>query len=517
LKRRVRPSWAVRGVVFFLALSTASCLAPTGSPDADSPEARPLIIGVPESNVSGSEIGFGQFLNLLSLEGLIYVGADGRPTPWLAQRWAWEDDYRRLRVYLRPNAYLHDGRRLEAPIAAELVRQAIANSKALYPALNDVADVRPEGQFELVFDLSRPSGQLPEDLSVPLRTSRAGTVVGTGPFRIVSTDPEELRLEGFEDYYLGRPSVQQVRVRPIPTLRTSWSSLLRGDVDVVTDVPADAVAFIRNDDVRVFSFARWYQFVIAFNSQKGPLQSPDVRRALNLAVDRTALIDNVLQGAGTPSTGPLWPQHWAYDASLTSYGYDPAEAAALLDAAGYPLPSSSRDEASPPSRFRITCLIPENFSVWERMALKVQKNLFDIGVDMAFRSLPVEEFNKLVLAGDFEAAFNDMISGPTPGRAYIFWRSRRAFKGDVNVFGYENAEAERLFAMLQTSTNDAATRSTVRRLQQVLLRDPPALFLTWNTRARAIHGHIAVPDSGRDPLTTLWQWQPDSGTFAAAE
>jgi peptide/nickel transport system substrate-binding protein len=455
--------------------------------------------------MSGPSVGFSEYVNILSLEGLTNLGADGRAAPMLASRWEWANDYRRLRVYLRPGVVLHDGRALDSHLTAALLREAIANSKEFYPALNDVESVGTDGDLQLVLELSEPSGLLPEDLSVLLRTGERGTV-GTGPYRVVSRDPKLLVLEGFDRFYLGQPaSISRVEMKPIDTLRTSWSSLLRGEVDMVSDVPADAVAFIRSDEVQIESFARWYQFQIAFNSQRGALRSPAVRRALNLAIDRNALIRKVFQGAGQPSTGPIWPQYWAYDNSIQPYAFDPAQAAALLDAAGYPVAAAS-DSGGPPARFRFTCLLPEKFSVWERIALEVQKSLFDIGVDMQFQVVPIGEFTNRILAGDFESALNDMISGPTPGRAFIFWRSARSFKGTVNVFGYENAESERLFESLRRSTNEAAVRSTTRRLQQVLLNDPPALFLAWNTRARAIRRDFVVPEAGRDPLLTVSRW-----------
>jgi hypothetical protein len=108
-----------------------------------------------------------------------------------------------------------------------------------------------------------------------------------------------------------------------------------------------------------------------------------------------------------------------------------------------------------------------------------------------------------------------MSSGPTPGRAYVFWRSRRGFNGELNVFGYENAEAEKLFSVLNTSMNDAAVRSATARLQQVLLNDPPALFLAWNARARAIRTAFVIPEGGGDPLNSLWKWTPAPGARPA--
>jgi peptide/nickel transport system substrate-binding protein len=468
--------------------------------------------------VAGAELGVGQLANVFfNFESLTINGIDGRALPRLAETWQWENNDLRLRINLRSGVVLHDDRPLTPEIAAGLVRLAVSHppNVARYPSFSDIASVSAGEGLQLVIDLTRPSAMLPEDLTVPLDVGPEST--GTGPFRIVSKEPEVV-LERFDKYYMGRPSIARVVIRSFDTLRTSWASLLRGTVDMVYDVPADAVEFIRSDDIDVIPFPRWYQFVIAFNSQKGPLRSPIVRRALNLAVDRQNLIDKVLQGRGTPSTGPVWPKFWAYDSSITPYGFDPTEAQALLDRAGFPMPVTSDVAELPPARLRITCLVPENFSVWERVALEVQKDLFDIGVDMQFTALPVEGFVGRVQTGQFDAILNDIISGPTPGRASIFWRSARTFKGPYNIFGYENQEADRLIDVFRASTNDAAIRSATRRLQRVFLDDPPALFIAWNERARAINRRFQVPDdAGRDPILSVARWVAGAQSRQVAE
>ena len=99
------------------------------------------------------------------------------------------------------------------------------------------------------------------------------------------------------------------------------------------------------------------------------------------------------------------------------------------------------------------------------------------------------------------------MSGPYPRRApYIFWGSARNVKG-FNFFGYENPEAERLFEVLRTSINEAAVRSATRNLQRVLLDDPPAIFLAWNQRSRAVRRDFrVVQEPDRDPLDSIWRW-----------
>jgi peptide/nickel transport system substrate-binding protein len=483
----------------------AACGRTSSEPAKDIHGTEPVVlrVGVPEGNVPGEDLGVGQFVNILNYESLTLNGTDGRAVPRLAERWQWDDSDLTLRVYLRPNVFLHDNRPFAGQIAADLVLEAVTREQNLarYPSFADIESVTARGPLELAIGLKRPSGMLPEDLTVPLGSGQDDA--GTGPFRTVSRGSEVL-LEAFDRYYLGKPAIDRVVVRSFEALRTSWASLLRGELDMLYDVPVDGVEFIRNDDVEVISVPRWYQYHLAFNAHAGALRSAVVRKALNVAVDRNRIVEEVLKNAGESSSGPLYPKYWAYDPTQPRYDYDPAAAAALLDAAGYPLPRQPNGNG-PRARFHFTCLLPQNFAIWERVALAIQRDLFNVGVDMQFKTVPFGEFNGLVGAGRFDAALLDMISGPTPARAYIWWRSAERFQGLFNVFGYENAEAERLFETLLRSTSEAAVRSATSRLQRVIYDDPPAIFVAWSTRTRAVNKRFAMP-AGRDPMLTMSRW-----------
>jgi peptide/nickel transport system substrate-binding protein len=466
--------------------------------------------------VPTDDLGVNQFVNFLSSESLTLNGLDGRATPRLAERWQWEDDDLTLRLDLRPNAFLHDNTPFKGQVAVELVTEAITQPRNLvrYPSFTDIESVTAVKELQLLFRLKRPSASLPEDLSVPLGVRRDGTGNGSGPYRIVSKEPDVV-LEAFERYHLGQPAIDRVVVRRFDALRTSWASLLRGELDMLYDVPADAVDFVRNDNVDVISVPRWYQYLLAFNGNHRVLRSPLVRKALNLAVDRAAIVKKVLHGTGEVSSGPFHPKYWAYDATQAQYQHDPAAAAAMLDAAGYPLPAIAT-RGIPRARFRFTAVLPQHFAVWERVALEIQRDLINVGVDMQFKSVPFGEFNATIGTGQFDAAVLDMITGPTPARAYISWRSARRFKGQLNVFGYENAEVERLFDSLFRTTNEAATRSTTSKLQRAMLEDPPAIFIAWSTRTRAINKRFAFPNTSRDPLVDISQWRLSEPRQASA-
>ena len=494
-----RRAWFLCGVFLLFIALVSGCTSATPTEGAGR---NILTIGAPEGLMA--DLGPQNLVAFLTVEGLTQLNGNGRAIPRLAEGWSWERDGRSLRILLRPDVTLHDGTPLTAPLAADLLREAVArpSNQTLYTALRDISSISAEGERDLVVTLSQPSAFLPEDLELPLAVGPER--IGTGPYRVVKREGSEIVMRRFERYYDGIPHIEQVVVRPFGTMRTAWASLLRREVDMVTHVPPDAIQFLQNEDVDVVTFPRRYQYLVAFNSRRPPFNSAGVRRALNYAVNRQALIEDVLQGRGNPSTGPLWPRHWAYDTSIASFGFDPNLAMSLLNDAGFGL--DVRHAGRPRSRFRFTCLVPADYSLIERVGLTVQKQLYNIGVDMQFEVVSIKEFDSRIRDGRFEAILIDMLSGPSFGRSYLFWASTTRFKG-LNVFGYENPEAERLWGILRTSTNDAAIRSATSNLQRVLLADPPALFLAWDERSRAIRRDFqVVRDPDRDPVSTISRW-----------
>jgi peptide/nickel transport system substrate-binding protein len=519
---RRRSEVVLRCGATLLVCASIAC-APPSLPVSSASSEDELTVGFPEAT-GDPELGAGQFAQLLSLEGLTILHVDGRAMPRLAERWEWENDGLALRIHLRPDIFLHDNRPFDAPTAAAILTENVKRprNQSLYPSLSDIVSVAAddkttEDELDVVIQLSKRSAFLPEDLALQLSTGD-GNTIGTGPYRVAKRGNDETILEQNTRYYQGAPAIKRIVVRPFDALRTAWTSLLRGEVDMVTDVPAEAVEFIQNDDVQVINYKRWYQFLIAFNASRQPFTKPAVRRALNLAIDRQEIIDKALRGYGTPSSGPIWPEHWAYDASVQPFGFDPRQAEALLDAAGYTRGSARETSPVEGSRVRVTCLLPDGFSILERIALFVQKQLYDVGVDMQFEVVDISTYGERIGTKQFDCVLIDIVSGPTLARPYIFWRSARSFRGSYNVFGFENAEAERLFQQLRESSNETAVRSATNRLQRVFLDDPPALFLVWNARTRAVRREFQIAaDPGRDPISKIEQWTLRDNQLAGAE
>lgn len=491
-----------------LGLLTEACQRQPAPATAEPPVAAR--IGVPEADVAASDMGLPQVATILSTEGLTSRGNDGRAAPRLAESWTQSPDGLTWRFTLRSGVTFHDGTPVTAEAVAATLRAAIANRAGLvlFPGLADIVSVDPIGDTRLEIKLKRRSTFLLDDLHYPItRRLPDRTVVGTGPFRTVRTTASEIDLERNDSYYQGRPQIGRVVVRPYPTLRTAWASLMRNEIDVLWDVSRDAVEFVSSSDVALYSYQRTYVYVIAFNHRHRTLRETPVRRALNAAVDREALIRGALKGQGVPASGPLWTQHWAYDTSLRGYVYDPSLAGAILDAAGL---KPALKAGGRRSRLTFTCILPEKWLDWERIALDVQKQLYDAGVDMQLQVLPADEFNRRIQGGTFDAAMIELLSATPYSRPYAFWRGAGA-EPTANVFGYRNPVVDRWFDAIRAAAGDAEYRAAAGQLQRALLEDPPALFLAWGRRTRAVSRRFNVPiEAGQDPVSNFWRWTPDT-------
>jgi ABC-type oligopeptide transport system substrate-binding subunit len=173
--------------------------------------------------------------------------------------------------------------------------------------------------------------------------------------------------------------------------------------------------------------------------------------------------------------------------------------------AGLPL-KESNDSRLPPARLRFTCLVPEGFIIYEHLALEVQKQLSEVGVDIKFDVQKFSTYNIRARDGEFEAVMVDLASGPGLSRSSIFWRSPDRSEV-LKSFGYRNPETETLFESLHAATSDSQARPIIRALQTAFAQNPPAIFLAWNERARAVRGDFQIAvEQGTDPLPRLWQW-----------
>jgi peptide/nickel transport system substrate-binding protein len=455
-------------------------------------------IGIASPPVGGQEMGSRAIINLLKADPWLTNKSDGRPGDRIVTSWSWDESGTVLRLKLRPDVVFHDG----IPLTPDLAAKSLRAWGPDQDSFASVVSVEPAASDTVVLRLKERNSFVLPDLTAIMALKPDNRDIGTGPYQIVNRQNADAKLTAFTRYYRGRPALAGIDVINYPTQRKAWAGMMRGDIDMLHEVSRDAVEFVEAEtSVNTYSFPRPYYIPLAFNVRRPVLRDARVRQAINIAVDRSALVREGLRGRGTTSDGPVHPQNWAYAPPEHPFAYDPAEARRLLDEAGYLARRSS--DAAVPIRFQFRCLVFAEDQRFDRIALLVQKQLADVGIDMQLEPVPLEMLGKRAAAGDFDAFIMEM-AGRSLSRVYEFWRSR---DGAFLNSGYMTADT--VLDRIRAASSDDEVRAGVRELGRVFRGDPPAAFLVWQEQSRSVVAKFdVVPEEKRDILTNLWMWGP---------
>ena len=271
--------------------------------------------------------------------------------------------------------------------------------------------------------------------------------------------------------------------------------------------PAEAVEFVRNDDIQVISFPRG---VTSSSSLSIPARRHSIagraaraeRRCRSRALDRKRPA-----GPRRPSTGPIWPKHWAYDPIGSTVQLSiRAVATSLLDALG--LRRSRQDRRrSAGARFAFTCLLPGEFQPARTHRPGSSEAAVQHRRRHAVRGRPDRGIRRRIRDGRFEAVLIDMISGPTLGAAvHVLAIARADSKGSTSS-ATKTPRPSGCSRLLRTSTNEA--RGAVGDqppAARAARRSAGAVPRVERASPRRQRDFQVVREPDRDPLFTIWQW-----------
>jgi peptide/nickel transport system substrate-binding protein len=497
------------GIVW--ALSALGC--GTATPPAPSSGPATIVIGVPQSRLLDPSLGVSLLAKTLALERPTGNDASGRTSPRLIDSWTETDNGLTWRLVLKSQLRYQDGTPLTAADVKRHLDEArdVPAGQTLSVCVPDIRDVSIAGDREVVVRLNRRCAFLLDDLDMPVTRPAVENrpLVGTGPFVITSSTKDEIVLEANPYYYLGRPAIGRVVVKAYDTLRTAWADMMRGRVDFLWEVGPDTAEFLVDQaSVQVRSYLSYYAYTIIMNSARPIFRDPAVRRALNIGVNREELLQQALKGQGLTGDDTVWPSFWARDGSVPGWRYDPAEAAGLLEIARRSggLRTSGVKAGAPVVEF--TCLLPANFTIYERLALLVQRQLRLVNVEMRIEALPADVYNRRIQTGDFDAVLTNMAGGPYRTIHYRFWHSP-GISRRWNFWGYQDAAVDAALEQMRDAPDDDGTRAAMRALSLALRENPPAIVLAWSNTVQAVSRRFEVPDGAvsRDALHSLSRWR----------
>ena len=499
------------GFKMLIACSFAAAACSPSGPTGPQPPADTLVIGIASDLQSwnpylAEDANDEAILNLiypsLAVEQPDYQTHPPSFAPSLAESWEFSDDGLELVFHLRKDAVWSDG----APVnAADLIFSwEVQTSDELGWAWGDITDsiagVEAIDDHTVRYSFThRYPYQLMDVNDGPIVPSHAWSgiplttweeqswrdlVVSAGPFRPVSHSPQqEIVLERNSRFFeSGRPKIERLVFRVVPSTTPLINQLLSGAVDLVNGIPpSDAARVQAAPDVDLTIYADRSYTHVCWNLERPVFAETAVRRALALAVDRDSLIDVVYDGFALPSVGPVLSSMWAFNRALEPVPFDLEEARRLLAGAGWSDSDGDGvlDRGGEDLEFEL--LAPSESEVRQDVALMIERDLARIGVRVTPRFVEWGALQAAMAGGDFDAFVNRWVE-PTQVDLWGIWHSSPPGEATFNFGGYRNPEVDRLLEAVEEAPDFADQKPLLDEIQNLIVADQPYLFLVENTR-----------------------------------
>lgn len=436
-------------------------------------------------------------------ETLTRYNAETRRTEGvLATRWTSSKDRRTWTFTLRDNVQFHSGR----PLTAEAVKEAIERTMKLKASASYVWDpvqkITPIGKRQVRFELSRPAPldivasatyaawiyEVSDDAKDYRATSR-----GTGPYTVASWNPgseNELELTAFKDYWGGWDGnrYQKVVFQAVPQSSTAAQLMSSGEGTYAGGLPPQLLDTLRGrSGVTVRERPSWQTLIGLLNTEKKPLDDLRVRQAVANALDYKEIV-TASRGALVASDGVIPEGMLGHTTTLDLPG-DRDRARTLLKEAGYG-PGSGRI-------IKLEMTYPAGYDTVSTVGDVMKAQLRPLGIDLQVKGLTWSSAQwpraKKKNPDERQDIFV-MWWWPDDPEPLSYFRNvfRTEKEISYNLAYYSNPELDRLIDQVGalTATDPDRAARTYRRMQEILIRDAPVLFLGTGTYQRVLSSDV---------------------------
>ncbi len=353
-------------------------------------------------------------------EGLVRADFEtGEALPGLAESWEISNDGLVYTFHLREGMVFHDGEPINAAAVVRSMNRPLnpddpSYFDGMYMYFNQGIDnwesIEAIDEFTVQLTLKAPNAaQLlvltrPDGyIMSPKAMDEFGTEVGlnvamAGPFKVDRFVPgQEAVLVANEDYWAGRPFLDQIIIRSFPDEASVLAALEAGEVDLTLYAPFTSVprfATDESDGIRIEIGAPLVSLFAGLNVTQAPLDNLLIRQAINYAIDRDALIEAGLNGLAVAPASILAPNDLGYDPAGEAMSvYDPDRAAELIAESGIATPIPIEVSF-------------ENNRFWPQLGELMAADLEAVGFEVTLARLDQGSFQGRVSDGVSQIALN---------------------------------------------------------------------------------------------------------------
>jgi ABC-type transport system substrate-binding protein len=418
--------------------------------------------------------------------GLLLIGATGEITPGIAKSWYVEDDNVTWIFNLRKGARFHNGRE----ITAEDVKYSY--ERLLSPALNspnswfldqvqgamefnkgavrEVKGIKVLDRYRIAIKLSAPYSGFLLNLGqyvcsiLPKEDVEKGKITGCGPFILESVDKNGCTLSVFKDYFGGTAYVDKIKVNYNGA--ESAKSLINKECDFITfeskshmeELKVASISGIKYKSIMATYYA-------GFNLRSNSLlmKSSEARKALNFAINKKKIINEILGGLAEEAKG-AFPPNLVDNSYLTSFEYNPRLAKELLVKSGV-------------SNQRLKVLIREESgdNLFNKIAKYIISDLKEVGIECSIEKVSSEKYHKIESISKIDLFISRWICDT--GDMDNFLQPMFNPDNQTDFTGYNNPTVTEMMNKAREIVNPQKRLQMYKDTQKLIVNDVPWIFL----------------------------------------
>ena len=405
---------------------------------------------------------------------------------------------------LKPNLHFQDGTPMNADDVAFTI-QKIQDPALKSPKQADWADatIKEVSPLEIQFVLKQPYSPFLANTTVGIIPKHIWqnvsddqfiysqynmSSIGSGPYKISSIVhdsggiPVEYDLSTWNGYYGEKPHISSISFKFFQDEASALSALDSGSIDSLASIPpsaAEALASNSAQSYTVISAPLPRVFGLFLNQNNNPvLADKSVRQALDMSVDRTAIVNSVLDGYGTAIQGPL-PLGMSTSTDANDHP-DISGAQAILAKDGWKKNTDGvyekKSGKSASTTLSISIYTADTPDL-KRAADMVKDEWTAIGVQVDVRVFEESDLYQNVIR---PRKYDALLFGELVGKdrdVYAFWHSSQRNAPGLNVAMYANSNVDALLDKMRSSSDDAVRNAAYGQLDQDIRADVPAVFL----------------------------------------
>jgi peptide/nickel transport system substrate-binding protein len=424
-------------------------------------------------------------LTTLIYAGLMKRDAQGNVVPDMAESVIESDDHLHYDVVLKSSAEFHDGKSVTSDdIIYTVALIQDANIKSPHAIEWEGVTIQKQSDREFTISLKKSYPQFINTLTLGILPKHVWKnlsddqitlsdynihAIGSGPYKIdsITTNsgiPNTFTLTAFKQYTLGRPYIDTLVISTYQNEKYLLQAFKNGDITRIHGISPDTVGTLSLAISSIITSLLPRTFTVYFNPNKAnTLSNKDVRMALNLAIDKQAIVTTVLHNYGKVINTP-----YPFDEDVAVSLYDPEQAKELLLKRKTPKTASSTLSLT---------LATANTDEMKKVAAMIKNYWEAIGVTTTIEVYEVSDLNQSVIKDrNFQALLFGSIT-EDPSQLYAFWDSSQRTYPGLNISGYVSNKLDTNLQVLRSSEDELARINAYEAVKKEFEEEVPGIFL----------------------------------------